>query len=221
MKTMGLAGLALAACPGYDDAAVRTMAVHAADVYESAVRYSDLASSLSECTLSAGFTRRRGARRKSFSLSVADFAARIRDRSGRIALVFGNERSGLSGPELSLCSFAVHIPASEAFPSLNLAQAVQIACYELRRNALGSKDGSASPVSREQAIDTIARIGAVLGGRGFFRISDGRPLLEFLRDIVERSGMTVSELAYFEALFRKTAALSGRDAGSESIDDSL
>ncbi|MGO8692200.1 MAG: RNA methyltransferase [Rectinemataceae bacterium] len=218
MKTMGVSRLSLAGCPEFDEGRLRAMAVHAADIYESSRRFPTLAAALADSSLSAGFTRRRGARRKTFSLSVEDFAARVMaDRASRhgrrIALVFGNERSGLSAEEIGLCSLAVHIPTGEAFPSLNLAQAVQIACYELRRHALGSRSGSASPVTRSAVEIAVARISEDLRGIGFFTRTDGRNLADFLRDSIERAGYSVSELRYFEALFRKAAGLIRHEPG--------
>jgi tRNA/rRNA methyltransferase len=49
-----------------------------------------------------------------------------------VALVFGNERAGLSNADVDRCSAIVHIPANPAYSSLNLAQAVQVLAYELR-----------------------------------------------------------------------------------------
>ena len=216
MKTMGLERLSLAGCPDYDEGRLRAMAVHAADVYESARRFPDLASSLAESSLSAGFTRRRGGRRKTFSLSVEDFAARVVGRAAapqsRIALVFGNERTGLTAEEIGLCTLAVHIPTGDRFPSLNLSQAVQIACYELRRRAIGPRSGSAAPVSRDLAEEAVLRIAGDLRAIGFFTQADGHELVTFLRDSVERAGYTLSELRYFEALFRKITGLTRRSA---------
>jgi tRNA/rRNA methyltransferase len=53
-------------------------------------------------------------------------------RQGDIALVFGNERTGLSNADVERCSALAHIPANPAYSSLNLAQAVQVLAYELR-----------------------------------------------------------------------------------------
>ena len=53
-------------------------------------------------------------------------------KAGDVALVFGTEMSGLSNDELSRCGIAATIPANEAFTSLNIAAAVQVAAYELR-----------------------------------------------------------------------------------------
>jgi tRNA/rRNA methyltransferase len=211
MKTMGVERLALAGCGFQDESRVATMAVHALDVYERAERFPDLEAALAGRSLSAGFTRRRGERRKAFSLSAQDFAARALARpGGEVALVFGNERTGLTDAELALCTLAVHIPSSSAFPSLNLAQAVQIACYELRRHALGERDGSMIPVSREEADEAVSRIASKLRDLGFFKVASGRRIEDFLRDTVERAAYSPSELEYFESLFSKAAGLASR-----------
>lgn len=224
MKTMGLSRLVLAGCTALDVDRVRTMAVHAFDLFESAESYPDLETALKDFSLAAGFTRRRGERRKAFSLSVQDFAAlALRRPRGAdasevpVALVFGNERTGLTEAELGLCSLAAHIPSSSAFPSINLAQAVQIACYELRRQALGERDGSATPVSRAEVEQSVSRIAGYLREIGFFKVSRDRDLSAFLRDSAERAAYTSSELRYFESIFRKAAGMihgrSDRGAG--------
>jgi TrmH family RNA methyltransferase len=51
-------------------------------------------------------------------------------------LVFGSEKEGLTNEELSLCHLYVRIPSSESFPSLNLAQAVMVICYELFQSSM-------------------------------------------------------------------------------------
>jgi TrmH family RNA methyltransferase len=207
MKTMGFSRLVLAGCPDYDEGRVRTMAVHAFDVYEGAERFPDLASALAGFSLSGGFTRRRGERRKAFSHSVEGFASLALARRGGVALVFGNERTGLTEGELGLCSLAAHIPSSDAFPSLNLAQAVQIACYELRRQCLGERDGGPEPVSRAEADASVSRIADRLRDIGFFRVMRDRELSAFLRDTMERAAYTPKELRYFESIFRKAAGM--------------
>lgn len=48
-----------------------------------------------------------------------------------LALVFGREHSGLTREELVLCQYTAAIPANDAFPTMNLAQALCVFCYEL------------------------------------------------------------------------------------------
>ena len=67
-----------------------------------------------------------------------------------MALVFGNERTGLTNEELHRCHAAVHIPADPAFSSLNLAAAVQVLAYELRVAALrGQRPATAAAGAAE------------------------------------------------------------------------
>jgi TrmH family RNA methyltransferase len=51
------------------------------------------------------------------------------------AIVFGRERTGLTNDELDRCHYLVQIPANPDYPSLNVAAAVQVICYELRMAA--------------------------------------------------------------------------------------
>ena len=59
--------------------------------------------------------------------ALAEFVKKYRE--GEIALVFGRESNGLSDEEVSMCNSICTIETSDKFPSLNLSQAVQIACY--------------------------------------------------------------------------------------------
>jgi tRNA (cytidine32/uridine32-2'-O)-methyltransferase len=56
----------------------------------------------------------------------------VEKHQNKIALVFGRESSGLSNEELQLAHYHVQIPSSEHYGSLNVAQAVQVLCYEIR-----------------------------------------------------------------------------------------
>jgi len=217
MKTMGFRKLVLAGAPLYDEKRVAMMAVHAFDLYENAERFPDLAAALAARSLSAGFTRRRGGRRKTFSVSVDDFATSISTRAaeGEVALVFGNEKSGLSSREVGLCSLAVHIPSSIAFPSLNLAQAVQVACWEIRRQAAEPFSGGHRAARREEVEKAVDRASLHLAKLGFFRLNQGDELKEFLRDIAERAALSVSELRYFESFVHKMAGLADKGAPLE------
>jgi TrmH family RNA methyltransferase len=59
--------------------------------------------------------------------------------AGEVALVFGNEQSGLSGDEAALCGWLCQIPTNPLYSSLNLAAAVQILAYEMRLATLAGQ----------------------------------------------------------------------------------
>ncbi|MDR1618645.1 MAG: RNA methyltransferase [Treponema sp.] len=162
MKNMGLSRLRIAG-PGpfsdQDEALIRARAVHAADIWERAEFFDSLGPALADLSLAVGVTRRRGRCRKQASLSPGKLAAWFREKPGSVALVFGNERTGLEDHELDLCNIASHIPASGAFPSLNLSHAVQIYAYELFL-ALGSGAGTgAGAAGRGKTAAEGGRIG--------------------------------------------------------------
>jgi TrmH family RNA methyltransferase len=208
MKTMGLGRLALVAPERLlDTEAVRTMAVHAYDVFQAASFHPDLASAIRGAGFVAGTTRRRGRRRKHASLPIQDFAAGAWKRPGSLAIVFGNERTGLTDAELDLCHAAVHIPASPEFPSLNLAQAVMVTCWELARSRPGALIGGPLPVSAERLEAASEELAAALEHMGFFRLTGREEMRLFLRDIMARAGLFPSELDVFRSIFRKCEGL--------------
>ncbi len=93
-----------------------------------------------------------------------------------VALVFGREDSGLTAEELNLCQWIVSIPASERFPSLNLAQAVLLMGYVLFRSTLApdaeaAKGAGASP---RGAVRAGAVPPAPGGDARKHRVPDGR-----------------------------------------------
>jgi TrmH family RNA methyltransferase len=214
MKTMGIGRLILASCPAYDEERLRPMAVHSEDIYEKASRFESLDEALEGLAFSAGFSRRLGEKRKGRTHDLEDFAADLAEKpSAPLGLVFGNERSGLSDHELKACSIAVHIPTSAVCPSLNVAQAVQIACWEFASTLRKASPPAASvfearPASRSRVETEVSELLLYLSSIGFFRKSDESHAREFLRDICERSSLDEAELAYLGKLFRKTGNLS-------------
>ena len=136
MKNFGLDDWAVAALGTHDFASARRVAVHAEDVLDRPRVVATLEDAVADCAWVVGTSSRRvrGRRR----LSPAELAREVLARAprGRTALVFGDERSGLSNAELDRCHDLSAIPATEAQPSLNLAQAVAVYAWELREAAL-------------------------------------------------------------------------------------
>ena len=114
MKNMGLRRLRIAGTSreSLDEAPLLARAIHAADIWEKAEFYENLAEAGADCSLLIGTTRRRGRRRKHISIEAGDLAAWLREKQGRAGIVFGNERTGLEDAELDLCNAASHIPVA-------------------------------------------------------------------------------------------------------------
>lgn len=206
MKTMGIKRLRIVGERELDEHTISYMSVHAFDVYEEACRFATLPEALSDVVLSAGITRRRGKKRKTVSLLPEEFADRAtRTADGLVAMVFGNERTGLTDLELSECAIAVHIPSSPEFPSLNLSHAVQILTYAMYR--AGNPAALFTPVPRER-VDSLtdSAIGS-LTQIGFFTSAGNSIMTEFLRDIFSRAHLSKTEADRLEQMFRKIANL--------------
>ncbi|TFG84615.1 MAG: RNA methyltransferase [Spirochaetales bacterium] len=215
IKSMGCSSLTLVNCPDFDEITVRTHALAAWDVYEAARRFDNLDEALADVSLTAGFTRRLGKKRKE-SVPVNEFAQRIANSDGPVALVFGNERDGLSDSELAHCDLAVHIPSSAMFPSLNLSHAIQLAFWELRRNVLGHREDTHGYRSRRMTAtreEIRARASVMaddLATAGFFKIRGRAEKEDFIAEVAARASLTKAELKRYEMLFRKLAALKSR-----------
>lgn len=132
MKTMGFADLALVQPRYFPDPDATSMAAGASDLLAVAQVHGTLEGALADCTLAVGFSAR-GRDLSHAPVALREAAAEIlaAASTGRVALVFGNETSGLSNEELLRCQRLVHIPANPEYSSLNLGAAVQVACYEL------------------------------------------------------------------------------------------
>lgn len=150
MKTMGLTSLTLVAPSQFPSPEAEARAAGADDILAAARVTTTLSQALASCHLVIGTS----ARLRTIEWPVLDpkeCAMRLTTAAaaGQVALVFGQERTGLHNDELDLCHYCVTIPANPAFSSLNLAAAVQIMAYELYQ-------ASAMPVAvaNEQDEDT-------------------------------------------------------------------
>lgn len=206
MKTMDIHELAVIGDRVYDEDRVRTLAVHACDIYESHMRFPSLREALADSVLSVGATRRRGKNRKYFSLLPEQLAERIEATgAGTVSIVFGRETDGLTDAELALCHMGVRIPTSDEFPSLNLAQAVQIITYSLFRHltpALGF-----GPITEERLAHAVLTIGESLESIGFYKGDEQPEVQRFFRDILARATLSEKEAARLEKMSIKIARL--------------
>lgn len=137
MKTMGLSQLVLVNPRRFPDQQAETMAVGASDLLANARVVDTLTVALSGTLFATAIT----ARRRELAVEplwAREAAAELIQAatSGDVAMVFGNETAGLSNDEVALCRRWASIPAEPGYSSLNLAQAVQVMCYELRMAAV-------------------------------------------------------------------------------------
>lgn len=206
MKTMGLGRLVLVSprCFPHDDAIAR--ATGAEDLLVNASVVESLAQALEGCVLVAAVTARR--RELSTRARWASQGAReliAATGQGDVALVFGNETSGLSNDEVSLAHMPVMIPANPDFSSLNLASAVQILSYELRLAAadIGAPPpvaGEGMPAPHEEVERLVAHFERASIASGFLDPAVPKRLIPRLRRLFARARIEREEVAILRGM---------------------
>jgi TrmH family RNA methyltransferase len=107
----------------------------------NAVESATFAEAVADCTLVVGtgtLTYRKPEQPVIQLPELAPLVSRELARGGRVALVFGSEKHGLTREDLSYCHLLVEIPTDPQQPSMNLGQAVAVCLYELTRRAESS-----------------------------------------------------------------------------------
>ena len=132
MANMGLSDLTLVAPAKLDMDEARMMAVAADDILSRRRVTATLEEAVGDCSMVMGTTVRAGLYRAHVR-SPREWAPRILEvaATGKVALVFGRENSGLTNEELAIATNLIQIPSSPDYPSLNLAQSVMVCAYEL------------------------------------------------------------------------------------------
>ena len=130
--------------------------------------------------------------------------------AGRVAVVFGNERTGLTDEQLDMCTIGVTIPSSEDFGSLNLSHAVQIMCYHLFRCKKNGISGY-TPLPLERLDKTVKTIADNLQKIGFFKVTGRADMEIFWRSVLARAALSESEAQYIEKTFCKMSGLAGKN----------
>ena len=137
---------------------------------------------------------------------------------GRVAIVFGNERTGLTDDQLDMCTLGVTIPTSDEFGSLNLSHAVQILCYHMFRQNLENnhKDYRGyTPVTLERIDGAVKCVTDNLQKVGFFKMPGREDMEEYWRSLLARASLSEGEVQYLEKIFTKMSGLASKNHKSD------
>ncbi|MCH9696390.1 MAG: RNA methyltransferase [Gammaproteobacteria bacterium] len=192
MKNMGLHDLALVNPRHFPHEDATARASGATDVLDDAVVVTSLADALTDCVFVAGAS----ARSRAISwptMGPRDCAEQLIKESsaGKVAAVFGPEKSGLHNDDLDLCHTLLSIPTNPEFSSLNLAMAVQVLTYELRvastLNDGPEFESEAAPASGEEMEHFFTHLEKVLRDIRFLDPENPRHLMRRLRRLFVRA----------------------------------
>jgi tRNA (cytidine32/uridine32-2'-O)-methyltransferase len=220
MRTMGFTRMDLVAPHRFPDREASAMAAGADEVLAGAGVHAGLVDALAGATFALGLSaRRRGVNlpeltpREAVAQALAAAA-----RGEQVALVFGNERTGLENEELARCHAMVRIPSVDDFSSLNLAQAVQVMAYELRVASLGENIPAPPPLHDEPPADAAQmerfyeHLAQTLDDIDFHKGRSPTMIMLRLRKLFQRAQMDERELRMLHGILadaQRMAKLAG------------
>ena len=192
IKNMGLTDLVLVNPRYFPHEEATARASGADDILAGARVVATLGAAIADCVYVAGASARSRAINWP-SLEPRECASRLLDESvnGRVAVVFGPEKSGLSNTDLDHCDTLLTIPTNPDFSSLNLAMAVQIITYELclaGRDARPDGYEADAPLATSEELEYFyAHLEQVLKDIRFLDPGNPRTLMRRLRRLFIRA----------------------------------
>jgi tRNA/rRNA methyltransferase len=184
-------------------------------VLEKARVYATMAEAVADCAFVYATTvRKRGLTKQVVGPEAA--ASDSRARSGRSAIVFGPERSGLETDEVAAAQAILTVPVNPEFGSLNLAQAVILFAYEWSKAAAGEDqhfDNYEGPAPQADLEGLIGQIDAALDAAGYFRVASRAPASRrTLRNLLTRPGYSAKEVRTLRGIIRALTRTDGSPA---------
>jgi TrmH family RNA methyltransferase len=195
-------------------------AVDANEILTSSQSFVSIADAVADCTLVVGTTAV-GERTIEHPVhTLANAAEKMRSEPGRIALLFGSEKTGLSNEELSHCHWLLTIPMQQyesmRHPSMNLGQAVAVCLYELVRDADAPiRVGTREPARAEEIARFTAVLQEMLEASEYTRRHPSNATEEQIRRLVLRMGLTAADVPVWMGVARQILWKLGRDRTEE------
>lgn len=201
MKNMFLERLYLVRPKHYPNAEATARASGADDVLAAAKVCQTLDEALAGCGLVLGMSAR--LRKLPWPQLDARAGARLavaESARTEVALVFGNEHSGLTNEELERCNYLVHVPANPAYSSLNLGAAVQVIAYEVMMAEREREEGgprvseATEPASANELELFYEHLQRMLTEVGFLDPGNPRHLMRRMRRLFGRARVDKNEM---------------------------
>lgn len=209
MKTMGVGQLVLVNPRDYPSDEATNRAAGALDVLDNTRVASTLEEAIKDCQcVIATSARRRG---MDWPLKPFDEAMQsahqqlVSNTDAQVAIVFGGERSGLTNEQLQSADLHAFVPANPEYPVLNLASAVQLACYELYKISTQNfeLEKAINRPSSEDKQRLFAHIEQSLTDCGFINDKHAGDVMVKLKRFFAKADIEQEELNMWRGIFNR------------------
>jgi TrmH family RNA methyltransferase len=189
-------------------------AVDASVVLAGAATFASVAEAIADCTLVVGTTAV-GERALQHPIHALPEAAEVirkelarTEQGGRVAVLFGSEKTGLSNEELSHCNWLLTIPMQQhedvRHPSMNLGQAVAVCLYELVRQKNAPAKISAPAAAQAGEVERMTLLlTEVLEQTDYTKRHPANSDEAQIRRLVLRMGVTASDAPVWMGVLRQ------------------
>ena len=182
-------------------------AVGAVDLLQRAEKFDSVAAAVRDCTLVVGTTAVRERELQHPLRSLPEGAKSIRREmtSGRVALLFGSEKIGLTNDDLGHCHWLMRIPTREAHGSMNLGQAVAVCVYEIARAAKTPPAPKRTRASAEKEERVSRLLFDVLRASGYVNPRTAASAEQKARRLVRRLDLRADDAELLLGMLRQVA----------------
>ncbi|MDJ0737942.1 MAG: RNA methyltransferase [Nostocaceae cyanobacterium] len=187
----------------------KQMAVHAQDVLESTVSVATLPEALQGCKRAIATTGVDHDWDAPLETPRTALPWLLEPEAQPAALIFGREDHGLTNQELNYAQRFIRIPTSEIYPSLNLATAVGICCYELSQIVAESSEfvKQNSPKTELASLDVVEgyyqQLESLLLKIGYLYPHTAASRMEKFRQLYSRTQLQNREVAMLRGILRQ------------------
>ena len=212
MKNMGLGRLRLVRPAEFNAYRIEGIAHDTGDLVQAARTFDSLEEAIAGTVRTIGTSARRRSSKQVWRVPAEAGTAILEvTQFGDVALLFGPEDRGLANEQLDRCDEVITIPTDPDHSSLNLAHAVLLVSYEIRKAAL--RDGLTEgpdvqhklrhqfpPATNDQMAVFFEKWLEALNRVGFLDYSDETAKMRSFRAIYRRAGLDQREVRLMTAV---------------------
>ncbi|MBD2664784.1 RNA methyltransferase, TrmH family, group 1 [Richelia sinica FACHB-800] len=182
------------------------MAVHAKEILTSAVIEDTLIAALQGCVRVIATVGRDYGRDRPLENPRIALPWLLENPTEPTAIIFGREDRGLTNEELNYAHRLVYIPTNPDYPSLNLATAVSLCCYELSQSAatFSSKNLSTPEIAPVDVVETYYQeLESLLLAIGYLYPHTAASRMQKFRHLYNRAHLQTTEVSMLRGLLRQ------------------